>query len=118
MPSSDNFKVKIANAIKTEGAIISLHSANPGTTGGSEISGGGYARQTTSWPNAAMNAGAAVTTGSQVTFTVAANTTVTHFGVRDGAGNYLWGDAISPSVTLTGAPGTIVLQPVLRYTHP
>lgn len=58
---------------------LSLHTADPGQSGASEVSGGSpaYARKQTTW-GAANSSGDA--TGSQVTFDVPAGTTVTHVG--------------------------------------
>lgn len=66
-------------------STISLHSTNPteaGTAG--EISGGGYTRQACTFGTASN--GSRTLTG-QVTFSVAAGTTVSHYVIRDGAGN-------------------------------
>ena len=68
-------------AVDAEAARItwySLHTADPGTTGTSEVTGGipAYARKQTTW-GAANTSGVAA--GSQVTFDVPA-TTVTHVG--------------------------------------
>lgn len=63
---------------------ISLHSANPGATGASEISGGtpAYARQAPTW-NAA-SAGSK-TISNTPDFNVPAATTVSHVGLWGGA---------------------------------
>lgn len=87
----------IATTIQKESVAIgygnaithaSLHSADPGTTGTSEISGGApaYARKAISWV-AGPSDGAI--TGS-VTFDVPASTATTHVGLWDAltAGNF------------------------------
>jgi len=64
-------------AIATLCVYVSLHTADPGTSGTSEVAGGSYVRVAPSW--------AAASSGSK-TFTVAATlqipagTTITHFG--------------------------------------
>lgn len=89
---------------------ISLHTASPGTTGASEVSGGAYARVATTW--AAASAGSR--TGSQVTVNVPASTTITHFGIWDAAtgGNYLGGGPLSASETFAAA-GAAQVTPAL-----
>lgn len=81
-------------------AYVSLHTADPGTNGASEVSGGGYARQACSW-NAA-SAGAK-TNSTALTFTTAGSTAVTHFGTwsASSAGTYGIGGALASSVTAT-----------------
>lgn len=63
------------NGITALGTYISLHTAAAGTTGASEATGGGYARQATVW-GAATNANPSVSTGSAVNVPCAAGTYV------------------------------------------
>lgn len=58
---------------------MSLHTANPGTTGASEVSGGSpaYARKAITW-NAAASGSKAI--AASVTFDIPASTTVTYAG--------------------------------------
>ena len=56
---------------------VSLHTADPGTTGASEVTGGSYARVAVTWGSAAS--GVKSNTGS-LAFNVPAGTTVTHIG--------------------------------------
>ncbi len=78
----------------------SLHTADPGTTGTSEASGGGYARQAITW--GAPSSG--TTSGGTVTFSVAAGT-YAYIGYWDAvtAGNYVGGYALQASMTFGGA---------------
>ncbi len=46
----------LMTALGTAGLFISLHSADPGKTGASELSGDGYARQASAWGTAANQA--------------------------------------------------------------
>lgn len=55
---------------------LSLHTADPGTTGTSEVTGGGYARKAVTWGAAAGG----VAEETAVSFDVPANITVTHVG--------------------------------------
>lgn len=87
----------------------SLHTADPTTTGGSETTGGGYARQAVSW-NAA--ASAAKTNSGALTFSTTGASAMTHFGLWDAssAGNYGIGGALASSVTaatITVAAGAL-----------
>jgi|SRR5579875_548672 len=61
-----------ADAIKALGAYISLHTAAAGTTGASEASGGGYARQQTTWSSGSTG----TVSGTQVGIPCAAATYV------------------------------------------
>lgn len=88
-------------------AYVSLHTADPGDSGASEISGGAYARQ---GPAAFANAGANPTVASNsaiITFPVATGDwgTVSHFGVWDAvsAGNFRGSGAVAtPKAVGTG----------------
>lgn len=108
----------MANAAVAQGASVSLHSSNPGATGANEISGGSpaYARQTTTWGSASMVSTNSVVTGSNVTFNVPASDTVAYFGVWTSGGTFLFGAALTPSITIgSGAQGQVVVTPT--YTE-
>lgn len=100
-------KETAALAITALGSWISLHTADPGTTGTSEASGGGYARKQTTWTGGASDGSVP---GSQVTVDVAAGT-YTYFGVWSAstAGTFIGSVAIT-STTL-GATGQILVTP-------
>lgn len=91
-------------------AWCSLHTASPGATGASEVSGGSYARVQTTWGSASGSSRA----GSAVTISVPASTTITYFGVWDSpsGGNYTGGGQLSSPETF-GAAGTYALTPSL-----
>ncbi len=78
---------------------LSLHTANPGTTGASEVSGSSYARVvvTTKFPAAASGL---CSNDVAITFPTATTPgyTVTHWGLWDAstAGNFLAGGDVSP----------------------
>ena len=70
-------------SLATTGALpttVSLHTADPGNTGASEVSGVAYARQAIAFT---VTDGAA-DSNAQITFTVPAGTTVTHVGYWQG----------------------------------
>jgi hypothetical protein len=83
----------------------SLHTADPGTTGTSETSGGSpaYARKSITWGTASGGSIA----GGTITFDVAAGT-YTHLGYWDAvtSGNFVGGYPLQASMTY-GAQGTL-----------
>jgi hypothetical protein len=88
---------------------ISLHTADPGETGASEVSGGAYARVTRNPLDANWTAASATDgltdNAAAVTFPapVGANWgVITHFGVWDAAsaGNYLTRGPVTPNKTV------------------
>lgn len=78
---------------------LSLHSADPGTTGASEFTGGGYARQSCTFGTAAASASKASTTAQVVPN--AGTTAATHTGLWSAvtAGTYICGQQMTSSVT-------------------
>jgi len=105
---------------------ISLHSADPGVTGASELSGGAYARVavapgTGAWSAPATNGAVReISNSGVVTFPTASAdwTAATHFGVwkASTAGTFVRGAALAASKTVQNgdtasfAAGTLVLQ--------
>lgn len=62
----------------TAGATYaSLHTADPGTNGTSEVTGGAYTREAITWAAAANGTAAS---SAQLVFDVPAGTTITHLG--------------------------------------
>ena len=95
---------------------LSLHSADPGTTGASEITGGSYARQAITF--GAASAGSQASTNSQAFSNMPAEAGgVPYFGVWTAAtgGTYLCGGttnlsaAISAGAAVNFATGSITL---------
>lgn len=76
---SDSGKNLALNGFAGGAVYASLHTADPGTTGTSEVTGGSpaYARKSVSW--AAASAGA-LTTNAQIVFDVPASTTIKYVG--------------------------------------
>lgn len=83
------------DAAATMGTYVSAHTADPGTSGASEVTGGSYARQQTTWGAA----GNGIRIGTQVTIPIPAGTVVTHVGVWSAASGGLFreGAALSAS---------------------
>lgn len=100
---TDATKNAAVNAIAGLGVYISAHTADPGTTGTSEVAGGSYARQATTWGAAS----AGVRAGSQISASIPAGTTITHWGIWSAstAGTFVGGFALSASEVF-GSAGT------------
>lgn len=96
--------------IKNAGTFISLHTADPGSTGASEVTGGTYARIATTWGTVSNSA----VTGSAVTIDVPAGTTITHWGLSSlvTAGTFYYGGTL-PAPETFGSNGTYSLTPTL-----
>jgi hypothetical protein len=79
---------------------VSLHTADPGETGASEVTGGSYGRQGPETFSAA--AAGASDNDTQIDFTNMPAATVTHVGLWDAstAGNFLWGGSLTTSKSL------------------
>lgn len=101
------------DAIVALGNWISLHTADPGTTGASEATGGGYARQQSAFGAAAS----AVATGAEVTFAGILAAAYGFFGVWSAvsAGTFRHGNVLTPAMTL-GGTGTLKVTPSVTFT--
>lgn len=97
-------------AVPGGGFFVSLHSADPGVTGASELSGNAYARAaiaaaTGSWAAPATNGAVRqITNAVAVTWAAASGawTAATHFGIWDAvsAGNFIRGGALAVTKTV------------------
>lgn len=86
-------------AATNQGATFSLHTANPGTTGASEVTGGSYARKTATWTAGAVD-GSVVS--SQMEFDVASGVTLRFIGCWNGS-TFLWSQALPADVAFSVA---------------
>lgn len=106
-------KENLAVAYGTNAAYVSLHTADPGTTGASEVTGGApaYARKSATWTAGTVDGVVTVT----VTFDVPASTTVTHVGLWTAvtAGTFL--DKATVTSQTFSSQGTY--QVTLTYTQ-
>lgn len=104
-------KEAAADTIVALGDYISLHTADPGTTGASEATGGSpaYARQQTTWSADVTDDG--VRAGTQVTIDVPAGT-YTHAGQWSAstAGTFVQGCALPSPIVMAGQ-GQIKVTP-------
>jgi hypothetical protein len=94
--------------VTTNWGFVSLHTADPGTTGASEVSGGSYARVAVTWGS--PSGGSVANTGA-LTINLPASTTAGFFGIwsASSAGTYYIGGALSPSVTTGSSAGTVTI---------
>lgn len=92
--------------VTTGWGFVSLHTADPGTTGASEVSGGTYARVAVTWGSA--SGGSVANTGA-LSINLPASTTAAYFGIWSAStsGTYYIGGALSPSVTTGGSAGAV-----------
>lgn len=104
-------KESVALAYTGLGASLSLHTADPGTTGTSEATGGSpaYARKTTTWSGGASDG---VVTGSQVTFDVPAGT-YTHVGLWNGS---TFIDKVAITSTTLSGQGQVLVTPTVTIS--
>lgn len=79
MPLNDTAKNLMLDAFAGQAVFVSLHTADPGTTGTNEVSGGSpaYARKSITWDVAAA---ANLNSSNAPVFDVPAGVTITHVG--------------------------------------
>lgn len=108
MANSVAFRNAVVNAVAQNGGsdYFSLHTADPGITGASELTGGSYARVQAGFP--AATTGAATNAGA--TINVPAGNTVTHWGrwTAASSGTFFTGGSLPASETF-GSAGTYTL---------
>jgi len=82
--------------LQVAAAYISLHTADPGGNGASEVAGGGYARQPGSFEAAGTGAAGECRNDAIIDFTVMPACTVTYVGVWSAlAGVWYWGGILT-----------------------
>lgn len=97
MPLATTGESTVLNALLAA-RFVSLHTANPGNTGASEVAGGSYARQAVTFANAGANPTVASNTGIvQYPTATAPWGTITHFGLWTAAsgGSFLGYNAVT-----------------------
>ena len=94
--------------VVTGWAYVSLHSADPGANGASELSGGTYARVAVAW--GAPSGGVVANTGA-LSINLPASTTASYYGIwsASSAGTYYIGGALSPAVTTGTSAGVVTI---------
>lgn len=93
-------KHAMLDGFATSATYVSLHTADPGSTGTSEVSGGSpaYARKSVSW---ASSSGGSKSSNANIVFDVPGSTTITHLGYWSAstAGTYLGSRALDANQT-------------------
>ncbi|OZC50504.1 phage tail fiber protein [Rhodococcoides fascians] len=112
MPLTPQTREDIAIYTGTIGTWISLHTADPGTSGANEATGGGYARKQTTWTGGAVDGTLA---GSAVTIPVAAGT-YAWAGIWSAQTGGRFVGSIPIASTQLGATGEIVVTPTVNAT--
>lgn len=104
------------NQLDTLATHASLHTADPGTTGASEVSGGSpaYSRKAITW---AASSGGSKTLSATVAFDVPGGVTVTHAGTWSAlsGGTFRGGGALAAAESF-GAQGSYTLTLVATLT--
>lgn len=111
MPYVNASKNAMLDHLGTLALYVSLHTADPGASGTSEVSGGSpaYARKSVTWGSASGGSKAA---SNQPQFDVPASTTITHVGFWSAAtSGTFYGSAAITSETFA-AQGTYTLTSV------
>lgn len=101
------------DALAADAVSASLHTADGGTTGAGEVTGGTYARQAVTWDPAA---GGQVDASAQLTFDVPGGHTVTHLGLWAADGTTWLGSIELSTPESYGAAGTYTVL-LLRVTQ-
>lgn len=104
-------------ALKGMGAYVSAHTADPGTTGASEVSGAGYNRVQATLPTGSNGAG----TAAAVSVPIPAGVEVTWFGVWSAAtgGTFIGTHNAQLSPTLpfpVAGTATVTLSEIITST--
>lgn len=99
------------NGIASAGTYISFHTGDPSTTGANEIA---MTRPQTTWGTASNG----VRVGSQVSASIGAGVTVTHWGIWSAAtaGTFKYGGSLSASESF-GAAGTLLHTPTITVAN-
>ena len=86
---------------------VSLHSADPGTAGTAEITGGSYARQSAAWGSASA---ASLANDVNIVFNVAGTTTINHLGYWSAdSGGTFYGSVQLDAEQTFATPGTYTI---------
>lgn len=95
--------------------FVSLHTADPGETGASEVTGGSYARQAGTFT---VPAAGATENTANIDFTNMPAVTVTFVGIWDASsgGNFVWGGALAASKTVNSGDTFRITAALLDIT--
>lgn len=101
-------------AVTGLGGYVSMHTADPGTTGAAEVAGAPYARQLSTWDGPAGGSD----TGTEVAVPMpagAGTTTITYWGLWTAVsgGTWITGDALPVSEVFSAAGGVYEFTPTV-----
>lgn len=99
MPFTETALNTGVDAIAARASHMSLHSADPGTTGVNELTGGSYARKA---PTFAVSSGGVKQLSADVVFDIPAGATVAYIGYWDTT-TFLGSNALAVAETFTNA---------------
>jgi hypothetical protein len=109
--ATNALKETLSTAYGTAAAYMSMHTADPGTTGTSEVTGGSpaYARKALVWTPGSSDG---VNTAASVTFDLPISTAVTHVGIWSAvtAGTFL--DKAVCAVASQSSQATVTVNPI------
>ncbi len=110
MPFTPTADTTAITAVKNAAAFISIHTADPGTTGASELSGGSYARVATTWGTVTNGS----VTGSAVVLNIPASSAISYWGLWTAGtgGTFYYGGTLAAAESF-GVAGTYTLTPTL-----
>jgi hypothetical protein len=102
MALSNAGKDALLEGLAAAASHISLHTADPSTTGANELTGGTYARQSIPWGSASAGT---LSNDDAIVFDVAADRTITHIGYwsADTDGTFYGGRELDESQTFATA---------------
>lgn len=108
MALSTTGKNDMLDELRTHVTHVSIHTADPGNTGTSEVTGGTYARVAVTWGTPANGT---LSLSSVPVFQIPAGSTITHFGLWTSAsgGQFFGGFALDSSQTY-GTAGTYTVD--------
>lgn len=116
MPYTVAAKDKMLTALRADIDAISIHTADPSTTGANEVASGSYARvsvSTADWNAASADADGEVHLNNDKAFVAAAAETATYFGLWD-ASVFLGGGPITGD-TVFNAEGDFTLKAGTKF---
>ena len=96
---------------------VSMHTADPGTTGASEATGTSYARGSSTFPAASGGTGS-VGSQASVAMRTGTATAATHWGLwtASSAGTWVTGRALTVTENFSTAGGTMQFTPTINAT--
>lgn len=116
-PAVKNASANATRALLTANTgFVSMHTADPGTTGTSEVTGTGYARGSS--VIAAAVGGSCAGAAASVTMPTGVSTVATYWGLWDAvtAGNWIDGGLLTTPETFSTAGGTFTFTPTITAT--